>query len=149
MSKLVELDIILRLYEQNFRNLHWNAKGMDFNDSHKSISNDYYEMISKDVDKIAEMEAILGMNPMNYREISEAIDGTDRQYFLVDSKRHYSRAEVVKASDVMLNDICNVLAAAIEELDQPINAGIKSELETLLYNYTVEARYINKRRMEE
>ena len=47
----------------------------------------------------------------------------------------------------MLNDICNLLSDCIEEINEPINAGIRSELETQLYNYTLQARYINARRL--
>ena len=42
MDKLIELNSVLRLYESNYRNLHWNSKGIDFNDSHKSITTEYY-----------------------------------------------------------------------------------------------------------
>lgn len=150
MSKLVELDVVLRLHEQNFRNLHWNAKGNDFDDSHKSITTEYYEMVSADVDKVAEILAIKGIDPPNYMEIAEYINHSETTYSLVDSKRHYTRADIIKMSDIMLNEICKLLAVCIEELEDDIMAaGIKSELETLLYNYTLQAKYINKRRMEE
>lgn len=146
-EKLVELDAVLRIYEQNFRNLHWNSAGMEFNDSHKSITTEYYEMVSDDIDKVAEILAILGVNPFNYLEAADFITKSDNKYFIVDSQTLYSREEICKFADIMLNDICTILAAAIEELDSPINAGVKSELETLLYNYTLQARYINKRRL--
>jgi len=149
MSKLVELDATLRLYEQNFRNLHWNSKGNDFNDSHKSITTEYYEMVSADVDAIAEMEAILGIDPLNYTETADYIVKSEKQFITIQSNKHYTRAEIIEISNTMLLDICAVLSDAIEELSNPLDAGIRSELETLLYKYTVEARYINKRRMEE
>ena len=148
-AKLIELDAVLRIYEQNFRNLHWNSKGLEFNDSHKNITTEYYEMLSDDVDKIAEILAVLGVDPFNYLEAAEYITKSETKYFIVDSHAHYNKLEICKFADIMLNDICNILAAAIEELDQPINAGIKSELETLLYNYTLQAKYLNKRRLEE
>ena len=148
-NKLLELDAVLRIYEQNFRNLHWNSKGLEFNDSHKNITTEYYEMISADVDKVAELLAILGVDPLNYLEAAEYVTKSEVKYFIVDSKTHYTKLDICKFADIMLNDICNILAAAIEETTDPINAGVKSELESLLYNYTLQARYINKRRIEE
>ena len=149
MSKLIELDAVLRLYEQNFRNLHWNAKGNDFDDSHKAITTEYYEMISDDVDKVAEMEAILGIDPMNFTEAADYIVKSERSFITVESNKHYTRAEIIEISNTMLLDICASLTAAIEEISNPLDAGIRAELENLLYNYTLQARYINKRRMEE
>ena len=148
-EKLVELDAVLRIYEQNFRNLHWNSKGIEFNDSHKNITTEYYEMVAADVDKVAETLAILGLDPFNYLEAAKFITESESKYFIVDSKTHYSKLEICKFADIMLNDICTILAAAIEELSNPLDAGIKSELETLLYNYSLQARYLNKRRLEE
>ena len=148
-GKLVELDAVLRIYEQNFRNLHWNSKGIEFNDSHKNITTEYYEMISADVDKVAEILAMLGIDPFNYLEAAEYVTKSEVKYFVVDSKTHYSKLEICKFADIMLNDICTIIAAAIEEVTDPINAGVKSELESMLYNYFLQARYLNKRRLEE
>lgn len=145
--KLVILDALLRLYEQNFRNLHWNAKGEDFNDSHKSITTEYYEMVSEDVDKIAEILAMLGTNPCNYPQAMDIIGQQAEKYLIVDNSKLYTRAEIIEISEIMFNDICNLLSESIEELNNPLDAGIRSELETLLYNYTLQHRYINKRRM--
>jgi DNA-binding ferritin-like protein len=144
--KLVLLDALLRLYEQNFRNLHWNAKGEDFNDSHKSITTEYYEMVSEDVDKIAEILAMLGTNPCNYPQALEIINADPGKFVIVDNNKLYTRAEIIEISGIMFKDICNILSVAIEELENPLDAGIRSELETLLYNYTLQYRYINKRR---
>lgn len=146
--KLVVLDALLRLYEQNFRNLHWNAKGEDFNDSHKSITTEYYEMVSEDVDKVAEILAMLGINPCNYPQAMEIVSQQEEKYIIVENDKLYTRAEIIEISQIMFNDICNLLSASIEELNNPLDAGIRSELETLLYNYTLQFRYINKRRTE-
>ena len=144
--KLVILDALLRLYEQNFRNLHWNAKGEDFNDSHKSITTEYYEMLAEDVDKVAEILSMLGKNPCNYPQALEIINADPGKFVIVDSEKLYTRKEIIEISAIMFNDICNLLSIAIEELENPLDAGIRSELETLLYNYTLQHRYINKRR---
>ena len=144
--KLKLLDALLRLYEQNFRNLHWNSVGLEFNDSHKNITTEYYEMVSKDVDLVAEILCMFNTNPANYAEAFELISNTEKKYLIVDSSKKYNKAEIVQLSQVMLNDICDLLAAVIQQLQNPLDAGIKSELETMLFNYTKEARYLNARR---
>lgn len=145
--KLKELDAVLRVYECNFRNLHWNSVGIDFNDSHKSITTEYYEMLSTSIDSIAEMICILGENPYNYAEALDMVEGTDKKYLIVDSSKKYDRQSIIELSSIMLNDICSLLSECIEEIAKPIDAGIRSELETMLYNYTLQARYINARRI--
>lgn len=145
--KIKELDAVLRLYEGNFRNLHWNAVGIDFNDSHKSISTEYYEMVSDTIDVVAEIICMLGENPCNYMEAIDILKASEKDYLVVESTKKYDRPSIVGYSNIMLNDICNLLSECIEEINEPINAGIRSELETQLYNYTLQARYINARRL--
>ena len=146
MKKLQILDALMRIYEQNFRNLHWNAKGEDFNDSHKSITTEYYEMLSKDVDAIAEMLCMFEINPCNYPQAIEIISNDSNSHIIVDSSKLYSRRDIIEFADVMFSDICKLLSECIEGMNNPIDAGIRSELETMLYNYTLQYRYINKRR---
>lgn len=148
MKKLKELDAVLRIYECNFRNLHWNSTGIDFNDSHKSITTEYYEMISGTIDTVAEMLCMLGANPCNYIEALEIVKGSEKDYLMIESAKKYDRRSIIGFSNAMLNDICSLLSDSIEELNNPIDAGIRSELETILYSYTLQARYINLRRME-
>lgn len=146
MSKLLELDAVLRIYESNFRNLHWNSVGIDFNDSHKSITTEYYETISKTIDQVAEIICMKGNCPCNYKEAIEIVNNLDQERFIVKSTQKYDRLAIVSLADRMLTDICELLSGAIQEINDPIDAGIKSELETMLYNYSLQARYINKRR---
>lgn len=148
MSKLQELDAVLRIYESNFRNLHWNSVGNDFNDSHKSITTEYYEMLSNTIDQVAEMICMLGGgNPCNYKEALDIVNNLEQERFIVKSSVKYNRAAIISLADKMLTDICELLSDAIQEINDPIDAGIKSELETMLYNYSLQARYINKRRL--
>ena len=147
--KLKELDAILRIYETNFRVLHWNSIGIDFNDSHKEITTEYYEMVSGTIDKIAEMLCMLGENPCNYLEaVKIAMNNGEHKYVVVKSTEKYDRPAIVGLSNMMLMDICQLLSDCIEEVQEPINAGIKSELESILFDYTLQARYINARRLQ-
>ena len=144
--KLKELDALLRLYEQNFRNLHWNSAGLEFNDSHKNITTEYYEMLAEDVDAIAEILCMYGANTVNYVEAYEIIKNTDNKYYIVNSMEKFDKAKIVEISEVMLNDICKLLSEIIPQVTNPLDAGIKSELESMLFKYSKEARYLNKRR---
>ena len=147
--KLKELDAILRIYETNFRVLHWNSVGIDFNDSHREISTEYYEIVSGTIDKIAEMLCMLGENPCNYLEaVKIAMNNGEHKYVVVKSTEKYDRPAIVELSNMMLMDICQLLSDCIEEVQEPINAGIKSELESILFDYTIQARYINARRLQ-
>ena len=149
MDKLIELNAMLRLYESNYRNLHWNSKGIDFNDSHKSITTDYYEMISESIDEVAEFISRLGGNAPNYMEVCEILNSQERRYLIVNSSELYSREQIIQLSDTMLNDICTLISECLEDSDmqETINAGIKSDLESMLSKYDLQARYINKRRL--
>lgn len=147
--KLKELFSVLVLYRSNFENLHWNATGENFDNGHKEISTDYYEMISGTIDTVAEMLARLGVNPPNYKEVMEDIEEMDDDFLLVESKELYNRTAIVGYADVMLNDIVKLLIKAwdSDEMKDPINVGIKSTLESLINDYDIQARYINKRKL--
>lgn len=150
--KLQKLNALFRLYEANFRNLHWNSKGLDFNDSHKSITSEYYEMMSDDIDVTAEMIVRLDENPLNYIEITQFIqEDQESKYLVVASGDLYDRLSIVKFADVMLGDICKCIEECLAEdaINAPENIGIKSDLETMHGKYDLQYRYINKRRMTE
>ena len=146
--KLIELNCILRLYESNFRNLHWNSAGENFDGAHKEITTDYYEMLGTTIDETAEIIAMLGENAPNYIETYKIIESSDKHHLLVDSNKLYSRKDVINYANIMLNDICELLVEVLEDdiIDEDANAGIRSKLEDILYDYTLQARYINKRR---
>lgn len=147
MNELIKLNAMLRLYESNFLNLHWNAKEEDFNDSHKGISTDYYELAGKYVDVTAEMVCRLGRCPLNYQEVG--ILSEKSGYTVVESQKLYSREDIIELSDKMLGDIVTAIGNCLEseEMKATINAGIKSTLESMLDEFDIQYRYINKRRM--
>lgn len=147
MNKLLVLNAILRLYHANFLNLHWNSKGEEFNDAHKSISTEYYELCEKYIDLTAEMAARLGGNPLNYVQVAIFAQKEDKP--LVDSKILYTRKQIIEYADCMLGDVIVAIKACLEDscMENTINAGIKSDLEAMLNDFDIQYRYINKRRM--
>ena len=151
MEKLINnlkiLDAVLRLYEQNFRNLHWNSYGEDFNDSHKSITTEYYELLSDIIDKVAEMMCMSHCSPANYLEAYELVNSSFSKRILIDSNKLYTRKEIVLLSQKMFEDLANLISNVIESYKNPIDAGIRSEFESILYQITLQYRYINERRI--
>lgn len=147
MNKLIKLNALLRVNESNFLNLHWNASGEDFNDSHKGITTDYYELCNKYVDITAEMITRFGKNPLNFIEICKVAEKCE--FVIVDSQRLYTRKEIIEFSQTMLKDIISILVECLDdiELKNTINAGIKSTLENMLEEFDLQYRYINKRRL--
>ena len=146
---LVMLNAVLRVYCSNFSVLHWNAAGEEFNDAHRGIAEEYEDLFHKYVDVVAEMATRLGSNPLNYVEVIELMQKCDKNYVIIDSKKLYTRKEMIVLADRMLADICEIVAATLEwePMKAPINAGIKAELETILNDFDLQYRYINKRRM--
>lgn len=147
MNSLIKLNAFLRLYESNFYNLHWNSKGEEFNDAHKGISTDYYELCGKYIDITAEMICRFGKLPLNFREV--CIVGEKSNCLFIESQKLYSRKDIIELSDKMLGDIVSIIVNCLdnEEINNTINSGIKSELETMLEAFDLQYRYINKRRL--
>ena len=146
---LIMLNSVLRVYCSNFSVLHWNAAGEEFNDAHRGIAEEYEDLFHKYVDVTAEMATRLGYNPLNYVEVVELLKNCDKDYVLIDSTKLYTRKEMIGLADKMLADICDIISATIEDesLKAPINAGIRSELESILNDFDLQYRYINRRRM--
>lgn len=145
--KLVLLNAMLRVYNSNFLNLHWNTVGEEFNDGHKGITTDYYELCDKYIDITAEMIARLSLNAPNYIEVAKIAE--ENSFFIVDSNTLYDRKNIVQISDKLLGDICKTIVECLEEdsIQSHYNVGIKAELETMQGEFDLQYRYINKRRM--
>lgn len=148
--KLKELFCVLCIYHFNFRNMHWNSVGENFDNAHKEITTEYYEMLDGTIDTVGEMLTRLGINPCNYVEVLKFIKETDGNYMVVESSQLYDRTAIVTMSETMLTDIVKLMVAAwdSEEMKNPMNVGIKSTLESLINDYDMQARYINKRKMD-
>lgn len=169
VDKLLLLNALLRVYHDNFLNLHWNSIGEEFNDAHKSISTDYYELCDKYIDSTAEMIARLGKNPYNYKEVcsvvfpqvqepvvkessySSLLEYSDLAvgYILIDSNILYTRKDIIEKSNIMLKDILRLIEDCLsaEGSDNIENVGIKSDLEAMHSEFDLQYRYINRRRI--
>ena len=146
---LTELHSVLRVYCSNFSVLHWNSVGEEFNDAHKNITTDYEDKFHDAVDPVGEYITRLGANPLNYAETLEFLNNSESKYLVVSSKQLYTRAEIIKLTQAMLCDTCRLFVKALddEEINQTVNASIKSDLESLYNVFDLEFRYINARRI--
>ena len=149
-THIKDLHIALRLYHANFMNLHWNAKGEGFDDAHKRITTDYYDLCYKHIDTTAEMLARLNISCPNYIESAYYIDKAEHHFYMVDSSKLYNKMEIMRIASSMLNDILSLIEASLKDEcieDDPANVGIKSDLESMHSEFDLQARYINARRL--
>lgn len=149
MEKIKLLCSVMRFYESNFRLLHWNSVGKEFNDVHVSITTKYYEDLGDDIDKVAEIGCMLNVMPLNYDEVIVNIQDNQFNVLKIESNKLYTRKQIVEFTDTMLGDICKLLVDAIQDetIQLPDNTGIKSDLEAMHSKYNLEYKFINKRRM--
>lgn len=146
--KLKLLNAVMRLHESNIRLLHWNSYGEEFNDSHKAITEEYYELFATNIDKVSEIMGMLDITPPNYIEVIPLIKEENNRYLMVKSDKIYTREEIINILDVIFGDITGLILEVLdeEEIQDPYNTGIKAELESMLYTFDFQRRYINKRR---
>lgn len=144
---LKELLSVFVVYSHNFKVLHWQAIGNRFDTIH-SIANNYYEMLSADVDKIAEMGARFGLDSVGFSEAIEILDTLDGDYLVLKADKKIDYSEFVSATDSMLQQILLCLESVHEtkELQDIHNMGIKSDIEAMHASYDLQYRYLNARR---
>ena len=149
VDKLKLLQAVLRLYCSNMSVLHWNSTGEEFNDAHRGIAEVYEDLFHKHIDDIGEFITRFDGFPANYKEVLELIESADHDFLMVDSSRLYTRKDIILLSQTMLNDTVNLISEVLDDdtLEDHINAGMKSELETILNEFDLQYRYINKRRL--
>ena len=151
---LKELTAVFTIYANNFKVLHWGAIGRSFDVIHNQ-SEKYYNMLSEDLDKIAEMALRLNEAPAVHFETTKILaEFEDRQFFIFETYKDCNFEDFTKISTVMLQDIVICLIEVLHnddyfdfsDSDKVINTGIKAELEGLVNKYDLEARYLSARR---
>ncbi len=151
MQELLELCSILLVHRANMQNLHWNAQGLMFDETHKDITSDYYDDLLNKADEVAEMLCRLGINPPNYSEVLTIINESSREHLIVSSDTLYGFVDIVDLIDVMFKDILESIEACLnntEISDNIKNVGIKASLESMYNEFDLQCRYINNRRTE-
>ena len=146
--ELQVLNAVLRLLESNIRNLHWNSVGEEFDDAHKVITEEYYELFATSIDKVSEILGMLDIKVPNYVEVIDIIKSADKDFFLVKTDKLYTRSEIINILDSIFGDATEAILNALDSdiIQDRSNIGIKSELESMLFTFDFQRRYINKRR---
>lgn len=144
-----ELTAVFAFEAHNFKVLHWMAKGKQFDKIHVKLASDYYNMVSDDLDVVAELGMRLDEGVPNYSEVISLLSETDCcEYELIEAN-DVDYETFVNKTDRILHDIIKSIICVYKRDDiqnNPVNVGIKSSLESLIEKYDLQYRYINKRR---
>lgn len=151
-----ELTAVFTIYANNFKILHWGAIGRGFDIIHEQ-SEKYYNMLSEDLDKVAEMALRMNETPAAHFETTGILaDFEGREFFIFETYKNCDFDDFTKISTVMLQDITICLIEVLHnecfdtsDNNNLINIGIKAELEGLVNKYDLEARYLSARRFKE
>ena len=150
------LTALFTVYANNFKVLHWGAIGKQFDKIHE-ISEKYYNLLSEDLDVIAEMALRMNIHPTVFFEAVKTLaDVEGKEFFIFETYEDINYVDFTKISTVMLQDIVICLTEMLkldyfdtEDPDTALNVGIKAELEGLINKYDLEARYLSSRRFKE
>ena len=142
MNELNRLLNCLIFYSNNFRVLHWNMAGKDFDADH-ILADDYRKMLDDYIDEIAEIILMTGGRINNFIEVCENIKDDDEHYFLADSSKSYDRITFYEAIDKMFSHLIKLYEDARED----VSDDIASTLDDHTYTIRKELSYKNKRRL--
>ena len=53
--------------------------------------------------------------PANYKEVLELIESADHDFLMVDSSRLYTRKDIIRLSQTMLNDTVNLISEVLDD----------------------------------
>ena len=144
-----ELTAVFALEAHNFKVLHWMAKGKQFDRIHVKLASDYYDMVSDDLDVIAEYGMRLKEGVPNYADVITLLKDTDCCDYEIIEGNDVDYETFVAKADKILGDIIKSIICVYKREDiqnEPINVGIKSGLEGLIDKYDLQYRYLNERR---
>lgn len=144
MSTIQLLQALLTVHADNFHMLHWKACGKNFDSTHK-IAGDYYEMLTDDVDDVAEIMLRYDINPLNILQCVKVV-AQHGSNVSVKSTDDYDKSDIVECSDEILKEIIDTIKLTLEDYQGTEDIGVKSYLEGLFDKYDKECRYLNKRR---
>ena len=137
----------LTIFANNIKMLHWNCKGDEFGYMHDELTNDLYEKMTDDVDRVAEMMIRLSLRPLNLYEVVQI--GEENDIPVVNSNYLYEKEEVYKHIQKMLIVIMRNIEETLEldVIQDMKNTGIRSDLEAMHNEYDIERRFKNARRL--
>ena len=152
MHSMQRLLAVLILAQSNFQTLHWKSIGKRFDRQHK-IAAELYERCFNDQDTIAEYSIMLGVNTVNIVSAVSMLSGDDsHEYIIVSPEKDYKHDEFHENVSAILSDIKYAISIALQDEEiqnNPVNVGIKSDLESIIGWYDLQDRYLNTRRTDD
>ena len=138
---------VLLVYRHNFQILHWMANGESFLTIHEQAQK-YYELLTKDIDTVAEIYLRYNNEIVNYKDAYDLIEDSDRNFLLVTGNDFCDMKSFVFYSEKMFNDLKDCIESLLtdqEQFESIKSVGAKSELENMHNEYDLQSNYIVKR----
>jgi DNA-binding ferritin-like protein len=135
----------LILHHHNFRILHWNVSGVDFDPVH-SLMGDYYDKLGGLVDDVAEICISLGIQPVNLHEALELLgnDGEEK-YLELSGGTLFTSKDCFEKSEIIFRQLINMYQKLYS--DKSIPESIINVLQEHQQWFRKECEYKNKRRL--
>lgn len=147
MNNFTKMLAILVYYQHNFRILHWNVKGKDFDQYHQ-LMKEYSDKLEEYVDQIAEMAVMTNDAPVSFQTTVSILTNDDSTaYYSADITDTYTSEMIVECIDIMFGHILTALKNLMDYHKVQNNPVIKTELENMYAYFDKELNYKNKRRL--
>lgn len=134
---LRKLQALLIVHQYNFRILHWNVTGVDFDPVHELMS-DYYEKLGEFIDGIVEISILSGVDVVSVFDAAKT--NSDKA---LDSNKKYTSEEVFKHTKEILRDLIEGMDEAIEDCE---HEDVKDEIKTMQFWIRKELSYKTSQR---
>lgn len=142
-KKLLE---VLTVYTYNMKVIHWNSIGEAFDRIHE-LADKYHNMINGTIDSIGEIMGMVDTTIPSFIDIFEDIKSLDKDYIVIKGDTMYDLESGISIIQNCLKDIVELIDECCEDTQIPV--GIRSELESIQFEYSKELLYFNKRRVVE
>lgn len=150
-----ELQVLLAnlmISKSNVQLIHWNLYGNEFQSAHSDITNEMYNKIDDDIDRVAEMCTRLNIRVLNYFDVIKVIkENEDFKPIVISSDQMFNKDECYTKLDSIYRSILKTIENAWESddiKDNISNIGIRSDLESMHNEYDIQYRFINKRKIK-
>ena len=134
----------LVLHTHNFRVLHWNCCGLDFDATHELMSS-YGDKLSEFTDEVAESLISTGGSPVNLFTAMTILKDSEHNFTVTDDAKTYCTEEALNTT----NNILKELIALYDECnDCDLHPAIVSKLQEHQYWLIKESDYKGRRRLQ-
>lgn len=141
MQKLFALTV---LYRHNIQMLHWNVIGSGFDPAHETLG-EFVDVMAAHVDRLAEMMKMIDQRPLQLTECIEVLRNDNTQFLIVDAE-DIDVPECWKKVNTMFSQLYDVTKST--KVGDEIPDDIESELESMMYYYSLEGKYKGRSRVK-